>query len=103
MSSNFGVLFHAHDTISGYQNFMKRTLGVWMYTASVMKWVIGLETQNPACLVEIQTGEVQFVSDQLLFDAIPLFNRSHLGLATNFLLIESLQRFYQYYGDDLQV
>ena len=26
-----------------------------------------------------------------------------LGLATNFLLIESLQRFYQYYGDDLQV
>lgn len=25
------------------------------------------------------------------------------GLATNFLLIESLQRFYQYYGDDLQV
>ena len=27
----------------------------------------------------------------------------HLGLAVNFLLIESLQRFYQYYGDDLQV
>jgi hypothetical protein len=26
-----------------------------------------------------------------------------IGLATNFLLIESLQRFYQYYGDDLQV
>lgn len=25
------------------------------------------------------------------------------GLATNFLLIESLQRFYQYYGDELQV
>lgn len=25
------------------------------------------------------------------------------GLAVNFLLIESLQRFYQYYGDDLQV
>lgn len=32
------------------------------------------------------------------------FNANHpLGLATNFLLIESLQRFYQYYGDDLQV
>lgn len=26
-----------------------------------------------------------------------------LGLAVNFLLIESLQRFYQYYGDDFQV
>lgn len=26
-----------------------------------------------------------------------------LGLAVNFLLIESLQRFHQYYGDDLQV
>lgn len=26
-----------------------------------------------------------------------------LGLAVNFLLIESLQRFYQYYGDELQV
>lgn len=25
------------------------------------------------------------------------------GLAVNFLLIESLQRFHQYYGDDLQV
>jgi hypothetical protein len=25
------------------------------------------------------------------------------GLAVNFLLIESLQRFYQYYGDDIQV
>ena len=30
-------------------------------------------------------------------------DESSLGLATNFLLIESLQRFYQYYGDDLQV
>jgi hypothetical protein len=28
---------------------------------------------------------------------------STLGLAVNFLLIESLQRFYQYYGDELQV
>lgn len=27
----------------------------------------------------------------------------YLGLPVNFLLIESLQRFYQYYGDDLQV
>lgn len=26
-----------------------------------------------------------------------------VGLAVNFLLIESLQRFHQYYGDDLQV
>lgn len=31
---------------------------------------------------------------------MPLYS---VGLATNFLLIESLQRFYQYYGDDLQV
>jgi len=28
---------------------------------------------------------------------------SYAGLATNFILIESLQRFYQYYGNDLQV
>ena len=25
------------------------------------------------------------------------------GLAVNFILIESLQRFYQFYGDELQV
>lgn len=29
--------------------------------------------------------------------------RGPIWLATNFLLIESLQRFHQYYGDDLQV
>ncbi|KAF9527391.1 glycoside hydrolase family 63 protein [Crepidotus variabilis] len=29
--------------------------------------------------------------------------RGPIWLATNFLLIESLQRFYQYYGDDLQI
>jgi len=29
--------------------------------------------------------------------------RGPIWLATNFILIESLQRFYQYYGDDLQV
>ena len=29
--------------------------------------------------------------------------RGPIWLAVNFLLIESLQRFYQYYGDDLQV
>lgn len=44
---------------------------------------------------------------RLFLSAInPVFNLlgdSFLGLATNFLLIESLQRFYQYYGDDLQV
>lgn len=33
----------------------------------------------------------------------PLSSPLFIGLATNFLLIESLQRFYQYYGDDLQV
>lgn len=32
-----------------------------------------------------------------------IWHGSGIGLATNFLLIESLQRFYQYYGDDLQV
>jgi hypothetical protein len=37
--------------------------------------------------------------------SLPLHLTHHrlVGLATNFLLIESLQRFYQYYGDDLQV
>jgi len=29
--------------------------------------------------------------------------RGPVWLAVNFLLIESLQRFYQYYGDDVQV
>lgn len=29
--------------------------------------------------------------------------RGPIWLAVNFLLIESLQRFYQYYGDDIQV
>jgi hypothetical protein len=31
------------------------------------------------------------------------FSAGFSGLAVNFLLIESLQRFYQYYGDELQV
>lgn len=28
---------------------------------------------------------------------------THSGLAVNFILIESLQRFYQFYGDEVQV
>jgi hypothetical protein len=36
-------------------------------------------------------------------DSVSSLSNYPLGLATNFLLIESLQRFYQYYGDDLQV
>lgn len=66
-----------------------------------MKLVIGQEIQSLACLAVIRIGEARFVGvsrshyDYLLTTSI--------GLATNFLLIESLQRFYQYYGDDLQV
>ena len=38
----------------------------------------------------------------LPFNLHSVSSGSVAGLATNFLLIESLQRFYQYYGDDLQ-
>lgn len=66
---------------------------------------IGLETQSLECLVGIRTGEDQSVSLSLLAyqPSCTSLTTVFLGLATNFLLIESLQRFYQYYGDDLQV
>ena len=85
----------------GCQNYMRNTLGVWTFTDNDMKLVIGQEIRSLACLAVIRIGEARFVG----------VRRSHydylltlsIGLATNFLLIESLQRFYQYYGDDLQV
>ena len=42
------------------------------------------------------------ICDLISLSSTSLLTR-YPGLATNFLLIESLQRFYQYYGDDLQV
>ena len=73
-----------------------------MSTGSVTKSTIGQETRVLECLVVTPIGEAQFVRNAtpILFKIFILFCT---GLATNFLLIESLQRFYQYYGDDLQV
>lgn len=66
------------------------------------KSVIGLESPNLECLVVILIGVAQFVGT---FSICPGYatNDSIAGLAVNFLLIESLQRFHQYYGDELQV
>lgn len=47
---------------SGCRNCIKNILGEWMFTANVMKLAIGQVIPSPACLVEIQIGEVQFVS-----------------------------------------
>ena len=69
--------------------------------ASVMKLAIGLAIPYLECLEGIRIGVALYVSYKARgtkegTDMYP-------GLATNFLLIESLQRFYQYYGDNLQV
>jgi hypothetical protein len=81
---------------------MRNTLGVWTFTDSDMKLAIGQEIPSLACLAVIRIGEARFVgTNRSHYDY--LLTMSIIGLATNFLLIESLQRFYQYYGDDLQV
>ena len=66
------------------------------------KSIIGLESPNLECLVVILIGVAQFVG---IFSICLGYatNDSVAGLAVNFLLIESLQRFHQYYGDELQV
>jgi hypothetical protein len=66
-----------------------------------MKLDTGRDTQNPVHLGEIQTGEVQCVSRE----PVTVIKQLNLlaGFPINFLLVESLQRFYQYYGTDLQV
>jgi hypothetical protein len=51
--------------------------------------------------VVILIGVAQFVS--IFICPGYATNESIAGLAVNFLLIESLQRFHQYYGDELQV
>ena len=78
--------------------------GVWTSMASATKSTTGPVTPCLACLAETPTGEVPSVrhpySSSILLRNLTL---SHPGLAVNFLLIESLQRFYQYYGDEVQV
>jgi hypothetical protein len=72
--------------------------------ASDMKWVTGQPILDLACLAVTQIGEGQYVRHLLSIRPLSLSNSlSYIGLAVNFLLIESLQRFHQYYGDDLQV
>ena len=68
------------------------------------KSVIGLENPNLECSVVILIGVAQFVCIKLP-SICPGYaiTESISGLAVNFLLIESLQRFHQYYGDELQV
>lgn len=66
------------------------------------KSIIGLESPNLECLVVILIGVAQFVSIFSIRTGYAT-NNSIAGLAVNFLLIESLQRFHQYYGDELQV
>ncbi len=64
------------------------------------KLAIGQVTLYLECLEVTRTGAVLYVS---YVTRAAKGSDLNLGLATNFLLIESLQRFYQYYGDDLQV
>lgn len=71
-----------------------------MSTGSDMKCRTGPAIHCPACLEEIPTGEDLFVR---CFSVSATFIHNISGLAVNFILIESLQRFYQYYGDEVQV
>ena len=90
------------ETWLDYQSCTKLSHGGWMSTANATRLTIGLGIPSPVCLVEIRIGEGRFVSQTGHYRA-SIWRGSGIGLATNFLLIESLQRFYQYYGDDLQV
>ena len=71
--------------------------------ANVTKSTTGPATPSLVCSVEIPTGEAQFVSEYIFLHKMMLIEHLIKGLAVNFLLIESLQRFYQYYGSELQV
>lgn len=66
---------------------------------------IGQVIRRVGCSEEIPTGEVGLRSDIPDDNGLLTHDRSAgpIWLATNFLLIESLQRFHQYYGADLQV
>lgn len=70
--------------------------------ASDTKLAIGLATLFRECLAATPTGVVPSVSLIVPYCENQL-TAADPGLATNFILIESLQRFYQYYGDELQV
>jgi len=99
MNSNVFLLLSGLSL--GCQNYTRNALGVWTFTDNDMKLVIGQEIQSLACLAAIRIGEARFVGvSRIHYDYLLTIS---IGLATNFLLIESLQRFYQYYGDDLQV
>lgn len=72
-----------------------------------MRLVIGQEIHGLACSVETLIGAVRsgcvnvYLTSFFLCATNLVLKRSQI--AVNFLLIESLQRFYQYYGDSLQV
>lgn len=74
-----------------------------MSRASDTRLATGQQILVPKCLVVTQIGEDRYVHLLLSKLTPPFESPSSLGLAVNFLLIESLQRFYQYYGDDLKV
>lgn len=76
--------------------------GEWMCTVSAMKSLIGPVIRSLACSVVTRTGADQYgyvLPHRLRFSE----TNSSCQLATNFLLIEALQRFHQYYGNDLQI
>jgi hypothetical protein len=87
----------------GCQRSTRMNHGGWMLMDRGMRWIIGLVIPGLRCLVAIRTGEGQFVrriSPLCTYHGVDLW---FIGLAVNMLLIESLQRFYQYYGDDVRV
>lgn len=72
--------------------------------ASVMRSTTGQATPSPACSEATRTGVALYVRPLYCHTTGSIAElSSHSGLAVNFILIESLQRFYQFYGDEVQV
>lgn len=94
--------YHPLINFAGCRRSIRSTLGGWRSMDSVTKSLTGQATRCLACSAGTLIGEGLSVS-AIAPLACPSGTHHGAGLAVNFLLIESLQRFYQYYGDDLQV
>jgi len=84
------------------QSYTRNIPGASTSTASITRSATGLETLGPVCSGGTRIGEGRYVRFDAFIALFPINLSLIVGLAVNFLLIESLQRFYQYYGDELQ-
>lgn len=82
------------------QNTTRKARIRWMLTGSISKLAMCLATPIAAFLVETGKRHVLYLPEQDLQNSNW---RGPIWLAVNFLLVESLLRFYMFYGRSLEV